>query len=100
MEIPRDNRSDDRESLGVRPADFELKFGGYMIFAAVLIVVVLLPLSPPTEAIDSEGWLVAGAMVILAMAGGTAMFTAWGKWTYGRLLAVTYVSLAMLGVMT
>jgi diguanylate cyclase (GGDEF)-like protein len=63
---------------------------------AVLVLIVL-PLTPPTEAIGNAGWLIAGAIGLVAL-GGALLLLRLGRASFSVLLAVGYASVAQIAV--
>jgi len=60
-----------------------------------LLVLIVLPLTPPTDAIGDAGWLIAGAIGLVAL-GGALLLLRQGQASYSVLLAVGYASVAQI----
>ncbi len=99
MNTPEHYDLSDLEPSGSDVLPMESRIGGYLAFVLALIVVAMLPLTPPTAAIGSAGWLVVGAMLIPTLGVAAAMLADLGIWTFGRILAVSYFQLAILTVL-
>src|SRR5689334_9412391 len=72
---------------------------GMVLFALqALLIVVLLPLSPPTDAIGSAGWPIAAVVIAAGVAVAYGMRTRrFGSWT--ALLLACYGAVAALELM-
>src|SRR3954469_17638778 len=66
--------------------------GAFWVLGA-LLVLALLPVSPPTAAVGSAGWLIAGAIVVGAFAAAARCFLAKERVGYDELLATSYGAL-------
>jgi diguanylate cyclase (GGDEF)-like protein len=64
--------------------------------SAVLVLIVL-PLTPPTDAIGDAGWLIAGAIGVVTL-GGALLLLRRGTAPYWTLMAVGYASVAQIAV--
>lgn len=79
-------------------ADMELsrRMGAIIWALGLLLAVVLLPLSPPTDAIGGMGWIVTAGLIVVGVANMWALRTPRLDWTYGWLLASAYAGVAVI----
>jgi diguanylate cyclase (GGDEF)-like protein len=74
------------------------RIGSFFFALQALLLLALLPLSPPTEAIGPGGWIIAGAIILIAIVVTLAM-RAWRFGSWNGLLVAACGALAALEVM-
>ena len=73
------------------------RLGAVLWIVSAVVVLALLPLSPPDEAIGETGWAIAGATVLGALAG--ARLIRKGLVSWNQLLVTSYVSVVQIGAL-
>src|SRR4051794_6216546 len=73
--------------------DRAVRLSGALWVLGALLVVALLPVSPPTEAVGSAGWVIAAVTVVGAFAAAARCFFAKDRVGHNELLATSYAAL-------
>ena len=76
-----------------------LRIGSTLWAMGMAIAILLLPLSPPDEAIGAAGWIITAGLVAAGVGAWFAFRSASVPWTFNRLYASSYLTIVAIGLM-
>ncbi len=88
-----------KESYSPEDLPTALRIGSRLWAMGTAIAVLLLPLSPPDEAIGSAGWIVTSVLVVAGIGAWFAYRSPTLPWTFGRLYASSFLTIVAIGLM-
>ena len=88
-----------KESYSPEDLPTALRIGSTLWAMGMAIAILLLPLSPPDEAIGGAGWIVTAALVAAGVGAWFAYRSPSLPWTFNRLFAASFSTIIAIGLM-
>ncbi len=76
-----------------------LRFGSSLWAMGMAIAILLLPLSPPDEAIGAAGWIVTAALIAVGIGAWFTYRSPRLRWTFRRLYVTSFSTIVAIGLM-
>ena len=88
-----------KESYSPEDLPTALRIGSTLWAMGMAIAILLLPLSPPDEAIGAAGWIVTAVLVAAGIGAWFAYRSPSLPWTFARLYAASFLTIIAIGLM-